>query len=69
VCPVWEQSIGGWSRLVKAEAAVNLAQGCPWRRGIERKRAANFRPEEHELRRKLGIIQQNKALFAEGDAE
>jgi hypothetical protein len=54
---------------VKAEAAVNLAKGCPWRCGIERKQAANFQPAEYELHRRLGIIQQNKALFAEGDAE
>jgi hypothetical protein len=69
VCPVWGYSIGGWSRAVKAEAAANLAQGCPWRRGIGRKQAANFQPAEYELHRRLGIIQQNKALFAEGDAE
>lgn len=43
VCPVWGRySIGGWSRAVKAEAAANLAQGCPWQRGIGRKRAQTF---------------------------
>jgi hypothetical protein len=73
VCPVWGRySIGGWSRAVKAEAVANLAQGCSWRHGIGRERAANFRTEEteeYEVHRRPGIIQQNKALFIEGDAE